>query len=529
ARQRLPRPETVAAGCRVGVSRRHGRAVPVHLADDLLRRQHTLAVAKTRAGKSTLLARIARYLMEDDRQAVVLVDPQRDLARQVLGLVPRERADDVVFLDAADRARPFGLNLLDAGLGWDRDQLVANLLFIFRREFAGFWGPRMEDAFRFAALTLAEANGTLLALDPLGGRERQYTALDVPALLVAEPFRRTVLDLVADPETHDWWRRHWLALREQLRQDSANPVLTKVNKFKGSRPARAVIGQPASTIDPGAWLEGRKIVIVNTGAGEIGVDSSGLIGGTLVNLLKETVAAQQARDRAARDRVTLLVDEFHLLPGADYADLLAGQAKHGANVHFATQSLARLDRAPGDGERALRDAVFDNIRGLFAFHTSAESARALMPELGGEDEVDVEDLVSLDDYRCYMRVSRGAERLPAFLVDLEGPPVGDPAWAARLAAASAARHGTPWERVDELRRASLARIERAVQDARSRQATGIEPLPRAAGPARRAPAGPAKAHNPQRRPKQRGLAGGRSGASSGAPGEDTAWHGPDDA
>jgi hypothetical protein len=167
ARRRLPRPFSVTHGCRVGVSAHQGRSVPVSLPDELLRR-HLLLVAKTRRGKSSLLLRIAGYLMgstaTDGRPpALILVDPHRDLAEAALGLVPPSRRDNVVYLDVSERARPFGLNLLDVGLGWDRDKAVSNALAIFRREFDRFWGPRMEDAFRFALLTLFEANQAICA------------------------------------------------------------------------------------------------------------------------------------------------------------------------------------------------------------------------------------------------------------------------------------------------------------------------------------------------------------------------------
>ena len=121
--------------------------MPVALPDELLRR-HLLLVAKTRRGKSSLLLRIASHLMEstaDDGRppALVLVNPHRDLAHAVLGLVPPRRRHDVLYLDVSERNRPFGLNLLDVGLGWDRDKAVSNALAIFRREFDRFWGPRM--------------------------------------------------------------------------------------------------------------------------------------------------------------------------------------------------------------------------------------------------------------------------------------------------------------------------------------------------------------------------------------------------
>src|SRR5262249_41671353 len=134
---------------------------------DVLRR-HLLLVAKTRRGKSTLMQRLARYAMQSEpRRAVLVVDPHRDLAEALLGLVPAERREAVVYLDVANRARPFGLNLLDTGLGWDRDRAVANSLTVFQREWGDrFWGPRMEDAFRYALMTLFEANRSMCFAEP---------------------------------------------------------------------------------------------------------------------------------------------------------------------------------------------------------------------------------------------------------------------------------------------------------------------------------------------------------------------------
>jgi hypothetical protein len=130
--------------------------------------------------------------------ALVLVDPHRDLAEAALGLVPPSRRDNVVYLDVSEPARPFGLNLLDVGLGWDRDKAVSNAQAIFRREFDRFWGPRMEDAFRFALLTLFEANQAICSEGPTG-RSRQHTILQVPTLLADDVFRNSVLKLVTDP------------------------------------------------------------------------------------------------------------------------------------------------------------------------------------------------------------------------------------------------------------------------------------------------------------------------------------------
>jgi hypothetical protein len=448
ARRRLPLRSTVApsadgGGCCIGVSSHQGQSVPVHLPTGLLRR-HLLAVAKTRRGKSSLLLRLVHHLMhaDGDHRGVVLVDPHRDLAVSALGLVPRTRQADVVYLDVSNRRRPFGINLLDVGLGWDRDQATANALRIFRREFDGYWGPRMEDAFRFAVLALFEANVAMCAEDPRGGRGAQHTILDVPAVLERPGFRRQVLKKSSDPVIRQWFDGYFEPLERRYQMEIINPVQTKVHKYLGSHVARQIVGQPRSTIDFRELVATGKLVIVNLNAFDVGEDTAALIGGTLVNLAARAIAGQALLAPAARKAVTLAVDEFHMLPGADYEQVLGELAKYGANVLLATQTLSRLDRlTDAQRTRNLRASVFSNLDGLFAFHVSAEDAAYLAEELGGG--LDAQDLLELGYYQTYARLTdvRTGERLPTFSVQLDPPPASDDHLATRLARLSAEVYG----------------------------------------------------------------------------------------
>jgi hypothetical protein len=144
------------------------------------------------------------------------------------------------------------------------------------------------------------------------------------------------------------------------------------------------------------------------------------------------------------------------MPGADYEAFLGELAKFGSNLVLATQTLARLEALDHAHDRSLRATLFSNLDGLFAFHCSAEDAKYLVPELGGE--LEVADLVSLGEHRCYARLSAGKERLPVFSVALDSPPPSDPALAVRLAAASARRYGRSQQAVAAAQAAVVARI-----------------------------------------------------------------------
>ncbi|MDQ6671154.1 MAG: DUF87 domain-containing protein [Chloroflexota bacterium] len=472
ARRWLPLPPSVAVGCRIGVSIHQGRQVPVALPADLLGR-HLLLVAKTRRGKSTLMLRLAHHAMQSQpRRAVLLVDPHRDLAEAALSLVPDDRGGEVVFLDVADRARPFGLNLLDTGLGWDRDRAVANALSVFQREWGErYWGPRMEDAFRFALLTLFDANVALCTADSVGGRAAQHTLLEVPTILSDVSFRRQVLGTVTDPSVLAWWSDYFEPLDRRFQLELINPILSKIHRFEGSTAARHIVGQPASTIDPGGWLRQGAIVVVNTARGIVGDNAAALIGSTLLNLVTLAVAEQARLEPGRRCPISIFVDEFHTIPGADYEAILAELNKFGANLVLATQSLARLLALGRDDGRGLRATVFANLDGLFAFNCSAEDATYLVPELGGA--VDEQDLVELGEHQCYVRLSSGGQRLPTFSVTLDPPPATDGCQSIALAAASAERYGRDVTEVEGDRRSAVARVLQARQ---ARAALLAEPL-----------------------------------------------------
>lgn len=459
ARRFLPLPETVAEGARIGVAADGtGHAVVVHLAPALLRR-HALLVAKTRKGKSGLLRRLWQQLVSvqtEPAPAVVLVDPHSDLAAAALGLVPHERQGDVVYLDVGRAlSRPFGLNLLDVGLGWRRDQLVENALRVFKHEFDNFWGPRMELVFRMALLLLVDANERLVAADPTGGRDHQFTILEVPRVLEDDRLRRRLLAQVPDPQIQALWRTYFDPLDRRFRAEIINPVQTKTYKFAANLTARAIVGQSRSTIDPLAWVRDGAVVIVDVAKEQVGADIAAMIGGTLVNLLALAVGHQAALPPGQRRHVALLVDEFHALPAANYEAFLAELAKYGASLVLATQSLGALDEV--DPGRGLRHAVFANVDHLFAFNCSAEDAAMLAPELGAP--LLPADLVELGDHQCYARLSYRGERLPTFHLQLDTPPVGDAAVRQTLAACSAMTYGRAFAAVAIDRATLLDRIE----------------------------------------------------------------------
>ncbi|MEX1022413.1 MAG: hypothetical protein WD058_04630 [Dehalococcoidia bacterium] len=438
ARRIAPAPGHATAGVRVGVADAVREGLAVHFPVSLLHRNH-LIVAKTRRGKSTLLRHLAAGLMEliadgSEETTLVVVDPHQDLAEAVLGAVPDALVDRTVYLDFANLDRPVGLNLLDVYLFPDRDRTTEHIITMLNRIWPANWGPRMEGALRASLATLLELN----VKRP---RHEQYTLLDVAPLLTDARLRTRLLKEVDDPALQAWWRDNYDRVGRVLQQQTANPVTSKIGRFTVTEASRLVLGQAESTFDPRALIREGGVLVVNTAVGLLGEGAASLVGATLLNLLGLLVEEQVAIPAAERRRIVQLVDESSTLGAVDYPRMLSELGKYGASFVLVTQSLQKLDAV----DRDLVPTIFANSDGLTAFQVSAEDARRLIPELGSG--IEIEDLVSLDDFTCYARWWDGRARPAAFSFRVDPPPPDAADRAKGIARRSAACHGRPRDEV----------------------------------------------------------------------------------
>jgi len=136
-------------------------------------------------------------------------------------------------------------------------------------------------------------------------------------------------------------------------------------------PGAAKRGQPRSTIDFRQLVAAGKLVIVNLNAFDVGEDTAALIGGTLVNLAARAISGQALLSPDARKPVTLVIDEFHMLPGADYEQVLGELAKYDSADGALT---AAINTARGTAAEALP---------VLAYHTGDERVWTTIERLGG--------------------------------------------------------------------------------------------------------------------------------------------------
>ncbi len=286
----------------------------------------------------------------------------------------------------------------------------------------------MQSILWQAVKTLHEANA-----HPATKEHEQYTILDALRLLPHKGFRGDVLKKVRDPYLLEWWARDFGGWRTEYQAEALAPVQTRLTYYASSKRARAILGQPRSTVDLRRTILDGGILLVSTAQGTVGRDVAPLVGASLLNPVDAVIREQERLPLTQRRGALVVVDEMQTIPGVEFESMLSELGKYGASFLLATQSLAKLDAL----SPTMRDTLLANVGCLCVFHVSGRDARELAWELGRE-RISEDDIVGQPVHHCYVRASVATERLPAFSMTVREPEFGDPELAAGIRKKAAA-------------------------------------------------------------------------------------------
>ena len=225
-----------------------------------------------------------------------------------------------------------------------------------------------------------------------------------------------------------------------MQRDRSDPVLSKIAHFE-SHLARRIVGQSRSTINLAECIGQERILLIKLAKGVVGEEVAGLLGATLLGLIQLALEEQGALQSTQRKRLPLIIDEFQVLSGVDWA-ALAELRKYGAAFTLATQSLEYL-REQHQGQ--VLASVLASIKQYALFHLSARDAATLRQEVG----VEAEDLINLESHMCYLHLSPGQVRLPTFSARLYLPPAPDTEQARHLRELCRQRYARPASQVEQ--------------------------------------------------------------------------------
>jgi hypothetical protein len=391
----------------IGTSSHRSYAVKV-LLPHLTQLAHKFLVGRSRYGKSVLLQLLAAGVLQPVRDGslqpgLFVIDPHRDLVFDLLKLIPKHRANDVLLLDFTDSQHIVGLNPLDATQGLSRDQMVSSLMNAFEKIWEKYWGPRMAFFLKNICLLLITLNFKLCGE---GKAHEQYTLLDINPVLQYKDYATLVLNQLDRSETwhqelmawfqHTYWT---LPSNSSFRQEIILPILSKMSVFNDNMQLRRIFSQSITTASVHEAITAGKIVLCALSSRDMDEASVNILGSSLINTLHYAFTRQQGIPLTQRRMCAVFVDELQNFSGSAFDKLLSEDAKWGCSALFTTQSLKRLNQI----KEGLQEMLLSNCDNLFVFNVSAADAKLLEAEFQGR--VSQKHIISQPRLHCYARIA----------------------------------------------------------------------------------------------------------------------------
>lgn len=439
--------EIMDEGLLLGYNEFRGTKKPIRLSIND-RRRHTYIIGQTGTGKSVLLENLAFQDMMDGR-GFAFVDPHGDSVESLLGKVPKERVEDVIYFNPGDMTNPIGLNMFEFDSPDQKDFLIQeaiNMLYgLYDPGHTGIVGPRLEHIFRNAAL--------LLMADPNGG-----TFVDIPKVLIDPEFVKSKLKYVKDQTVIDFWTKEFPASqRSNEAGEVISWVVSKFGPFISNDAMRNIIGQTKSGFNLREVMDSNKILLVNLSKGRMGELNSKLLG--IIFVMKFQAAAMSRADtpESQRKDFSLYVDEFQNFATESFESILSEARKYRLNLILGNQFMTQLTDK-------VREAIIGNVGTVIGGRIGITDAEILVKKFA--PTFDVEDLTKLPNYQSIVSVMINNVPSAPFSMSFI-PPMGQPnqELSDALKRLSATKYGRPRAQVeaDIFKRLGSAEVKKTSQ------------------------------------------------------------------
>ncbi|MFZ5845484.1 MAG: type IV secretory system conjugative DNA transfer family protein, partial [Patescibacteria group bacterium] len=378
--KRAPAPQQIpGSGLFLGMSRYRGMARPIHVGEDD-RRRHMYIIGKTGTGKSQLLEELVMQDVAAGR-GVAVIDPHGDLIEGILGRMPPERAEEIIYFDPSDTERPMGLNMLEAYTEEQKHYVVTSIVGLMYKLYdpmkTGIIGPRFEHAIRNAMLTVMSEKGN--------------TFVEVVRALTDSSFVQELLPKVQDPVIRRYWTDQIAQTADFHKSEVLDYIVSKFGRFVTNKLMRNIIGQSESSFDFRRVMDEGRILLINLAKGKIGEENSNFLGLILVpKILIAAMSRQEISEEKRRD-FYLYVDEFQNFATPDFAQILSEARKYRLNLIVANQFIGQM-------EEEVKNAVFGNVGTLIAFRVGVTDANYLQHEF--QPTFNEADLINVDKFNA---------------------------------------------------------------------------------------------------------------------------------
>ena len=356
------------------------------------RRRHMYILGASGSGKTTLLSTMIQNDIRSGK-GVCVIDPHGQLVEQILGTIPSERLDDVIWFAPDDDQFPIALNLLElqadqlsaSQLQKQKSLIASSINSIFQKFYdAKYFGPRMEYILRNAVLTALETPSPTLTT--------------VQDLLTKTKYRKEVVATLQNKVLKDFWVYEFEKLGSLQRNQAVSPITNKIGGLLSSPINYAILNQAKSTLDFDAILNNRKILLCDISKGKIGEDETAFFGSLIIAKLQLAALKRVRIPEQERRDFFLYVDEFQNFATGTFAELVSEARKYHLGTILAHQSISQIEN------RDVVKVILANVGTIVCFKTAnPEDEQFILPVFS--PEVSKHDIGNLSLYHFYMKIS----------------------------------------------------------------------------------------------------------------------------
>ena len=350
--------------------------------------QHLYIVGKTGVGKTKLIENICLDAVHAG-YGVCYIDPHGDSAKQLLDHIPERRTRDVVWFSPADTEYPIQWNVLANVPPTDYERVAGSVV----SAIMNIWkmtpenAPVINDLIYNSVYVLMEHGHA--------SKDENPSLADIPKLLKHEQYRARVLRNCTNSEIKSFWEDEYDQYNDRFRQERTASTMLRIRRLLVHKTMRLILGASTNQLNMRELMDEGKIIIANLSKGRLGEEPVSLLGGLLVEEIKNGALSRE--DIAEQDRrwFGLITDEFQNFGSAVWPEIVNEARKYGLSLTASHQYTKQIDETT-------KDAMLNTPGNLIAFRVGAHDADTLRDEL---DCAEAKHLMELGKHRARVRLT----------------------------------------------------------------------------------------------------------------------------
>ena len=350
-----------------------------------IRRRHTHLIGRPGTAKSSTM----EHMVLDDIEkgyGVAVIDPHGDLVDRLIGLLPEECIEKIIYFDPGDPNWIPIWNPLCRIPGQDVGRTADDIVHAIQNFVTVGWGDRLEHLLRNIIFSLIQLS--------------QCTFLDVSNLLrnksdESKRFREEILKIVDNESV----RQFWLQDYEKYGKDDLGPPKNKLSKLLVSGSVSLMLSQPDSRFNFRDIMDEGMIFLTNLST--IGSKSREILGCFMLSLLHLTALSRSDTPHDKRKQFHIYCDEAHRFMTDALEDLIAETRKYSVSLTLAHQYISQFGSRKTDALSSVGSTIIFNI--------DKKDAQSLSKDL--RNLVRLEDLITLETGEAIARIGTEIVRI----------------------------------------------------------------------------------------------------------------------